>query len=187
LHPGGCQQPGFSDDDISIRISPLLTAVTTGNVQPEITELLLQFGAKTETRTRDGTTALHEVVTLQREDLAGLLINHGADVDAGVQQEKFEGCTSLHFAAGTSDLKMAELLLGHGANLTAASAHGWTPLDVALLDRQVTMAHYLIARSSLTAPSFPQPGSHESTTKVNKESRELVLHLLTNGIAYANS
>jgi hypothetical protein len=54
------------------------------------------------------------------------------------------------------------------------------------------MAHYLIARSSLTAYPFPQPfenqpGSHESTVKGAKEPRELALHLLKNGVTNANS
>jgi ankyrin repeat protein len=114
LHSGGCSIPSFSDDDIFLRIPPLLTAVTSD--QPEVAELLLQFGAKTEIRTRNGTTALHEVIKLQREDLVRLLINHGADIKAGVQQKDVEGCTPLHFAAGTSDLNMAELLLDHRAN-----------------------------------------------------------------------
>jgi hypothetical protein len=190
LHSGGCVLPSFSNDDMLLRVSPLLTAVTSD--QPEVAELLLQFGAKTETRTRSGTTALHEVIKLRREDLARLLIDHGADVEAGVQQKDFEGCTSLHFAAGTSDLKMAELLLDRRANLTAASTHGWTPLDVALLDRQVTMAHYLIGRSPPTVFPFArrfenQPSSRESTVEEANEPRELALHLLEKGIENADS
>ncbi|KFY08087.1 hypothetical protein V492_06553 [Pseudogymnoascus sp. VKM F-4246] len=160
--------------------------------QAEVAKLLLQFGANTETQTRNGTTALHEVTKLQREDLVGLLIDHGADIEAGVQKGDFEGCTALHFAAGTSDLRMAKVLLDRGANLNAVSAHGWTPLDIALLDRQVTMAHYLINYSPLTlhllAQSFDnQSSSYDSTSKECKDLPGSAFYLLEEGIKNASS
>lgn len=72
----------LSDDDYQLRLSPLLTAVTSDKA--DVAKLLLQFGANTEARTRNGTTALHEVIKLQSGDLVELLIDHGADIEARV-------------------------------------------------------------------------------------------------------
>ena len=56
-------------------------------------------------------TPLHYASRKGFVDLARVLIEYGADVDA----QEADGWTGLHIASATGDLNIAELLIGHGA------------------------------------------------------------------------
>ncbi len=68
-----------------------------------------------------GFTPLHGVVGEDHFDMAQLLIDKGADVNAANE----DGVTPLHLAAYP---EMAEILVRNGANLEARDASGATPL-----------------------------------------------------------
>jgi ankyrin repeat protein len=85
-------------------------------------------------------------------DLAGLLIEHGADVTA---QSK-DGTTSLHWASFTGDVDLARFLIEHGADVEAESENG-TPLYWAYKWGHVDLARLLI---SLRAAMQHQPLWH---------------------------
>jgi ankyrin repeat protein len=70
-------------------------------------------------------TALHCAAFWDRYDIANLLIEAGADVNALAEQKH----TPLHEAARMANAKLAELLLEHGANANAQDEKGQTPLD----------------------------------------------------------
>lgn len=70
-------------------------------------------------------TALHCAALWGREEIAALLIDSGANVNALTDRMS----TPLHDAAGMGHVKLAKLLLEHGANPDARDATGKTPLD----------------------------------------------------------
>ena len=80
--------------------------------QPEIADFLLQAGADVHARSL-GTTTLHIAASKGHIELAGVLLNHGADVNATA---KFKGAdwTPLGIAIQAKRTQMAEVLKGRG-------------------------------------------------------------------------
>jgi ankyrin repeat protein len=73
-----------------------------------------------------GQTPLHQAILLGRQDVARLLIDRGADVNA--QDE--EGRRPLHYAVWQNQMAVASALLSHGADVHAVDKHGMTPLSI---------------------------------------------------------
>ena len=69
----------------------------------------------------------------QRNEIARLLIQHGADVNhaIGDGHEIGDGQTALHFAAFDKNTGLVRMLLAAGANRNVKSNQGYTPLDLA--------------------------------------------------------
>ncbi len=72
-------------------------------------------------------TPLHEAAAMGHLEVARLLLERGADVNA----KNKHGFTPLHFAAGIGHTDVAKLLLEHGADVNAKDEHGRTPADIA--------------------------------------------------------
>ena len=73
-------------------------------------------------------TALHEAARSGRKEIAELLIDKGAEVNA---QGQYMG-TPLHYAIGEGHKEIAELLIAKGADVNAKIEDGKTPLDLAI-------------------------------------------------------
>ena len=69
---------------------------------------------------------MHRAVTFGQKEIAELLIDKGADVNASSGGE-----TPLHEAALFGHKEIVELLIGKGADLNAKDEDGDTPLDFA--------------------------------------------------------
>jgi ankyrin repeat protein len=67
---------------------------------------------------RNGRTPLMQAVMRTNQEVAVLLLAHGARADA----RDWEGMTALHFAAARNQVGLGELLLKSGANPNAMSA-----------------------------------------------------------------
>jgi ankyrin repeat protein len=96
----------------------------------KIVKMLLETGGVDIRNQSDSTgyldaTALHCAAFWGRPEIAKLLIDAGADVDALTQRRS----TPLHSAARMTNLKVAWLLLVNGAKIDARDADGKTPLD----------------------------------------------------------
>ena len=78
-----------------------------------------------------GWTPLQAAAYRGFEDLAELLLAHGADVDEGGSTNN----TPLHLAADSGNEKMAHLLLSHHAAFNIKNSDGETPLHIAELAR----------------------------------------------------
>lgn len=72
-------------------------------------------------------TPLHLAARFGREDLAAVLIDGGADVDAPDEP----GDRPLHLAADYGEAAVARVLLARGASVEAPGANGRTPLHAA--------------------------------------------------------
>lgn len=155
FHGGGCMPPPHSYDNQRRRTSPLFSPILAD--EPQILELLLEFGANPEDRNRVGMTALHEAVRLCRKDVIRILLDHGANLENVVAINEVEQAsewdksqygyvfgTALHLAIldGSSDMVM--FLLDIGADIHATSPFGWTALDIAVLERQEALVDLLL-------------------------------------------
>jgi ankyrin repeat protein len=77
----------------------------------------------------DGFTGLHLAVFFGHEEIAGLLIDKGADVDAIAANVSFaRNATPLHSAVAADKNALVRLLIGRGARVNATQDGGFTPL-----------------------------------------------------------
>ena len=82
----------------------------------------------------DGATPLHLAITFDKLDIAELLINNGADVNA----KNSDGATPVHLAITSDKGDIAELLINKGADVNAKSIYGDTPLHYTALKNAIS-------------------------------------------------
>ncbi|XP_019873671.1 ankyrin repeat domain-containing protein 49 [Aethina tumida] len=126
---------GWEDDldDIDSSRNPqdkneneILEAAEKGNLN-KIKELLKIRMELVNIIDRDKYTPLHRACSTNQKEVALLLIENGADVDAKTDM----GWTPLHSCCHWNSLDCANILLQHGADVNAQSEGGQTPLHVA--------------------------------------------------------
>jgi ankyrin repeat protein len=91
----------------------------------------------------DGFTALHFAAFFGQPDAAGILLAHGAEVDA-LGRGWMTG-TALHSAASRARADAVEILLDAGANPDARQSAGWTPLHSAAHNGDAASVTLLLA------------------------------------------
>jgi len=107
--------------------TPLHLAAFFGHAK--IVEHLLAQGADVAARSTNPTanTPLHAALAANQKMAAGLLLGHGADVDAA----DAAGWRPLHLAAATNNLDAIKALVAQGADVGASNHEGATPLALA--------------------------------------------------------
>ena len=104
----------------------LLEAARKGNI--EAVKQHLAAGTDVNAKSERGATPLHRAATFGHKEIAELLIDKGADVNA---VGGLLGWTPLHSAANGGHKEVAELLITKGADVNA-NIRGWTPLHEAV-------------------------------------------------------
>uniref|UniRef100_A0A8C5HCN7 Ankyrin-3-like n=1 Tax=Gouania willdenowi TaxID=441366 RepID=A0A8C5HCN7_GOUWI len=108
--------------------------------QMEISTTLLEYGASTNTVTRQGITPLHLAAQEGHVDMVTLLLARDAAVNAGNKS----GLTPLHLAAQEDRVNVAEVLVNQGATIDPETKLGYTPLHVACHYGNVKMVNFLL-------------------------------------------
>jgi serine/threonine protein kinase len=90
--------------------------------------LFLERGGSPNARDKDGLSLLHHAVTTNRLDIAKLLIDRGADVNAVYAKDSH---TVLHLSVFHQDGEMTKLLLASKANPIATNKFSYIPLQSA--------------------------------------------------------
>lgn len=111
----------------------------------DLIRIILDAGHVSSPNTRDfrGRTGLHTTISgIGVLDVAELLIDKGADIDANYQL----GLTPLAFAAVLNNLEVLKLLLDHSAAIDATDRFGLTDLYHASLRNHSTIVTALAAR-----------------------------------------
>ena len=91
-----------------------------------LTQVLVSGGADVNIRRDDGATPLYKAARTGSRQVARILIDSGADVNASQ-----DGTSPLHVAARRGHWAVADLLIEHGADADAIDDLGRTPLDLA--------------------------------------------------------
>jgi ankyrin repeat protein len=88
-----------------------------------LVEMLLDAGSDADVPNQEGQTALMLAARAGSLDVAGLLVRHGADVNA---RERWRGQTALMWAADGRSAELTRFLIGHGADVNVrALANDW--------------------------------------------------------------
>jgi ankyrin repeat protein/serine/threonine protein kinase len=133
--------------------TPLQLAVMRG--RRDVVELLLSRKPNLDWRSSYGTTALHLAIQLQAKDLATLLVEHGADVDAATTGLTNSGITALMLSAEAAHLDLMKLLLDHSAQIELTDRRGMTALNFASAAGQVEAAKLLLEKHASLKPDLP--------------------------------
>jgi ankyrin repeat protein len=102
-----------------------------------------------KTYSRDGWTPLHLAAHFDRRNVAELLLENGADVNAPSRDDSLApGNTPLHAACASGHYDMAALLLENGADVVATQKNGMTPLHLAAAGHDARLVQLLLDRKA---------------------------------------
>ena len=178
--------------------TPLMTASRTGSMAG--VRALIDAGADVNAAERSrGQTALMWVVAQGHDDIAGILVRHGADVEArskarlrlmhadNTNASQYDqgvmwargGFTPLLFAARHGRTAAADLLLDGGADVDNPAPSGATPLVLAAHSGQGAFAAHLLDRGA--DPNAMGAGYTALHAAVLRGDRTLARALLAHG------
>jgi len=113
------------------------------------TDVNAKFGQEgTLPRELTGMTPLHIAAKRGEMDLARLLIEHGADVNARIEQQDKAGITPLHVAVEAGHKDLARFLIAKGADVNADAHADGRPIDTAAYDGDKDMVELLISNGA---------------------------------------
>ncbi|XP_071839334.1 cyclin-dependent kinase 4 inhibitor B-like [Apostichopus japonicus] len=138
-------------------------------------EKLLAKGTDPNALDTSGYTALHYACRNNNEDIATLLLSHGADINITTRSG---GASPLHRAAYMGHVRLTKFLLNKGANpslqdtdgktaLHKASEKGWTEICRLLYEADPSVSHLRDTRGMTAAELVPAD---------NPELQELLSH-----------
>ena len=120
------------DSLLAAGVEPTLWEACALGLKEKVVELLRRDPSAIGAYSHDGWTALHLAAFFGHRDLAALLLERGADVNARSKSETFaQANTPLHAAAANRQLEVAQLLVARGADVNARDGSGFTPLALA--------------------------------------------------------
>jgi uncharacterized protein len=97
----------------------------------------------------DGFTPLHFAAFFGHPEAAGLLVEHGADLEAPARNEEFAfAARPLHSAAAARNREVSAILLAAGADANARQHGGFTPLLEAAQHGDSELAELLLAHGA---------------------------------------
>jgi len=106
---------------------------------------LLEQGEDVNTKTYEDELSLLHLALLNRdEDMARLLIEHGADIEA----EDIGGNRPLHLAVALNMPEMVKLLLDLGADINAKARYGRTPIMFSASHKDLRIFEMLVERGA---------------------------------------
>lgn len=131
--------------------------------ETEAIELLLNYGANTETLDRSGMTPLMRAARHSHEiEQVLLLLSHGANVNA-MTDSRNDYRTVLHYAVLSGNVTMVGMLLKQGAKIDQLPPTGEqdrpSPLDLAILRGDPAMVRLLLEKGADVNRSSPVIGS----------------------------
>lgn len=104
------------------------------------TKLLLEQGEDPNTKTNSGYTVLMNALGRFRFDIADILLDAGADIDAIIHNDGF---TALMIASEKGYLEVVEYLVEHGADINAKDKAGNTALKIAIENNRIDVVKFL--------------------------------------------
>lgn len=93
-------------------------------------------------QSKDGTTPLLLAIALEKDEIAHLLIEHGADVNLA----DYEGNAPIHIASHLGKMDLVSALIDNGANLWTKTKKGNLPLALAVNAEHDNVVKYLFKK-----------------------------------------
>jgi ankyrin repeat protein len=122
-------------------------AQTAATVDVETVQQMLEQTPDLAHRfSQDGWTYLHQAAQLGRRDVADLLLQHGADVNARAHNGLAN--TPILCAVIAQHTEIVALLLAHGADVNAPNSAGSTPLHKAAIGGNCSLLRLLLAHGA---------------------------------------
>ena len=141
----------------------------------EIASFLINNGAtyRVNKRRKNGLTFLMQVSKLGWTDIAKVLLENGANVNAQYKKStghkaSFTDGTALSFACKGKHLETIKLLIANGANVNVQLAHGWTSLMYASWRGNVEIVKILVF-SKVNVKQKQRKTGDTALTKAKKE------------------
>ena len=111
---------------------------------PAAVRELIARGAPSNTRRKDGKTALHLATILNNQRIVAAVLESRIDVNS----TDSNGFTALHFAAKSNHIEIMESLLNRGADIHAYTLAGLTPAQLAASEGHVATFDFLVAHAT---------------------------------------
>lgn len=128
-----------------IHSPPDLLHLAVNTSSYEMTQIVIEFEAKTDHPGLQHTTALIAACMQRRKDIAELLLSNGVDINADGPYELLGHYGSaLPAACWKGDHESAKLLLENGAHVEKQSHDKWTPLEVVAFRGHVEIMDLLL-------------------------------------------
>ena len=148
----------------------------TGGSSAEVQAILRTLPSDLNFTDENGMTPLANACYKGREDVAGVLIDRGADVN---DSKHVHGYTALMFAALGGHVRVLTLLLEHGADATATNSVNRTAAQMAAFvgqHRAATVINNFVAREQLEG--FTKPRGLDSEPKLAPQLLDPLLRLV---------
>lgn len=133
--------------------TPLLRATWSDNV--ELARKLIESGANLDRADNGGTSPLTASVLWGKNNMMGLLVEHGAQADL---PRDLDGLTPLHLAAVGGDREVVEKLLANVQNPNVKDHSGMTPIQYAARYGHAQVAKLLLAEGAQASGAEPNYG-----------------------------
>jgi ankyrin repeat protein len=172
-----------------MRRTPLHSAAWYGDL--EMVRVLLNYKADVNARGEEGWTPIHFVsqghqgtvilnIDQSLRDVARLLLEHGADVNAQISGSDSSGRTPLHVTMEFHTVEVVRVLLEHGANVGAEDSQGRTPLHEAMRFNKAEVVRVLLEHGANVDAEDSQGRTplHEA---IDFDKAEVVRMLLKHG------
>ncbi|GMV99021.1 MAG: hypothetical protein AMXMBFR84_01600 [Candidatus Hydrogenedentota bacterium] len=134
----------------------------------QVIRVLLDSGAKFESRNFDGMTPLTIALAQGRSDLFMLLVNNGADINYPDGHER----TALHWAVAKGLGKVVQYLVERDAKINVRDEDGLTPLDWAVNNRYTDLADYLKGAGAKPGEPVKKPEEEPAAAETPAEIPE---------------
>lgn len=146
-------------------------SIAIGNDHPEVAEVLLNAGAKTDIIDSNGWTPLMLAVYLGKIDI----VRQALKLPSNLNTRNSDGLTALHLTANSSSYggdklqaQIAKLLLNAGANVNSKAIEGSTALHFAAASGRIAVAKALLAaKASRRLRNLKGWNARDEATKAN--------------------
>ncbi len=142
-----------------------------------VVQLLIYSGASVNVKSNSDWTALHEAAKIGDDDIASLLISHGADTNAANDSYMY---TPLHIAAHYGNLNVFKLLVSNGADTNLSCNDGGKAIHIAADGDKINIIDYLL-KQGYNADEKGKKGNSPLHSAVGKNNQETVNFLISNG------
>lgn len=165
------------------------TALIQATMQnrPQIVEILIKAGAELDYASPEGNTALYSAIKRDLTDIAKLLIAAGANVEKGGDFNKSRECyyggtiPPIVKAARRRNIELVQALIDAGAYLDARDTDGFTALEYACKNKDISIIQALGRGKANLNLQDPRTGETPLIRAVEHDNYEVAKALLQAG------